>query len=165
LLSPEGNFDNAVVLPAVYSDRFPAPSSNPAHHTSRYADGAVIQYDSAAHALTAVLPDGTSVSAVPGTVTSNAEDTICTGNLTVEKNLTINGFAALNAGMNVKAGASGGPAAVIEGIMRATVDIFANGISLFGHKHGKVKQDGSQGRFLLLFLELAFQFLDTLLWR
>jgi len=104
LLSPEGNFDNAVVWPAVYSDKSPPPSTNPAHHTTRYKDGAVVQYDNVAHALTATLPDGTSVSAVPGKVTSNAEDTLCTGNLTVEKNLTVNGFSALNAGMNVKAG-------------------------------------------------------------
>lgn len=140
LLSPEGNFDNAVVLPAVYSDKFTTPSTNPAHHTTRYSDGAVIQYDSAAHALTATLPDGTSVSAVPGKVTSNAEDTECTGNLLVQKNLIVNGFAALNAGMNVKAGEADGPAAMVEGTMRATMDVIAGDISLSGHKHGKVKK-------------------------
>ena len=147
LLSPEGNFDNAVILPAMYSDQFQPPSNNPAHHTTRYKDGAVIQYDSAAHVLTATLPDGTSVSAVPGTVTSNAEDTVCTGNLTVEKNLTVNGFTVLNAGMNVKAGKAGGPAAMVEGMIQATLDMIASGISLVKHKHGGVKRgdDESDG--------------------
>jgi phage baseplate assembly protein V len=140
LLSPEGNFDNAVILPALYSDQFQPPSNNPAHHTTRYKDGAVIQYDSVAHALTATLPGGTSVSAVPGTVTSNAEDTICTGNLTVEKNLTVNGFAALNAGMNVMAGKAGGPAAMVQGVIQATMDVIAAGISLVKHPHGGVKK-------------------------
>ena len=52
----------------------------------------------------------------PSEVTSNAEDTECTGNLLVQKNLvvnqnlTVNGMSALNAGMNVKAGKEGGPA-------------------------------------------------------
>lgn len=147
LLSPEGNFDNAVILPALYSNKFQPPSTNPAHHTTRYKDGAVVQYDSATHALTATLPGGTSVSAVPGTVTSNATETICTGNLTVEKNLTVNGFAALNAGMNVKAGKGGGAAAIVEGVMRATVDVIAKAVSLVSHPHGGVKKgdDDTEG--------------------
>jgi phage baseplate assembly protein V len=147
VFSPEGEFTNAVILPAVYSDKFKSPSTNPAHHTTRYVDGALVQYDSKAHTLSATLPDGTSVTAAPGLVTSNAEETICTGNLTVHKNLTVNGLASLNAGMNVKAGKGGGPAAMVEGIMHATVDVVAKAVSLIGHKHRGVKQgdDESDG--------------------
>ena len=140
VLSPEGDFTQAAILPAIYSDKSPTPSTNPAHHTTRYADGAVVQYDRDSHTLSATLPDGTSVTAAPGLVISNAEDTVCTGNLTVKKNLTVEGFAALNAGMNVQAGKSGGPAAMIDGIMRATVDVIAAGISLVKHPHGGVKK-------------------------
>jgi phage baseplate assembly protein V len=140
VFSPEGDFSQAIILPAIYSDQFQPPSSNPAHTTTRYADGAVIQYDSDAHALTAVLPDGTSVSAVPGKVTSNAEDTECTGNLLVQKNLVVNGFAALNAGMNVKVGKDGGATAMIEGVIQATEDVIAKNISLVKHPHGGVKK-------------------------
>lgn len=43
VLSPEGEFTNAAILPAIYSDKFKSPSTNPAHHTIRYADGAVVQ--------------------------------------------------------------------------------------------------------------------------
>ncbi|MBC7489585.1 MAG: phage baseplate assembly protein V [Glaciimonas sp.] len=42
LLSPEGDFDNGVIFLAVYSDQFAPPSTNPAHHTTRYPDGAVV---------------------------------------------------------------------------------------------------------------------------
>ena len=146
VLSPEGDFTNAVILPTVYSDKFAPPSTDPAHHTTRYKDGSVIQYDSTAHTLTATLPDGTSVTAAPGKVTSNAEETECTGNLLVQKNLvvnqnlTVNGMSTLNAGMNVQAGKEGGPAAMIQGIMRATVDVIAAGISLVKHPHSGVKK-------------------------
>jgi phage baseplate assembly protein V len=140
VLSPEGDFTQAAILPAIYSDKFQSPSVNPAHHTTRYADGAVIQYDRESHTLSATLPDGTSVTAAPGLVTSNAEDTVCTGNLTVKKNLTVEGFAALNAGMNVQAGKEGGPAAVVQGVIQATMDMIAAGISLVKHPHGGVKK-------------------------
>jgi phage baseplate assembly protein V len=146
VLSPEGDFTNAAILPAIYSDKCTSPSTNPAHHTTRYADGAVVQYDRESHTLTATLPDGTSITAAPGKVTSNAEDTECTGNLLVQKdlvvnqNLTVNGMSALNAGMNVQAGKEGGPAAMIQGIMRATVDVIAAGISLVKHPHSGVKK-------------------------
>lgn len=144
LLSPEGNYDNAVIFPAIYSNQFASPSTNPAHHTTRYADGAIVQYDSAAHALTATLPDGTSVSVLPGKVTSNAEDTLCTGNLAVLKNLIVNGMSMLNGGMAVTAGAGGGAAATIDGTLQASGDIVASGISLTSHTHGGVKGGGDK---------------------
>jgi phage baseplate assembly protein V len=146
VLSPEGDFANAAILPAIYSDKYKSPSTNPAHHTTRYVDGTVVQYDSATHTLTATLPDGTSVTLAPGKVTSNAEDTECTGNLLVQKNLvvnknlTVNGMSALNAGMNVQAGKAGGPAAVVQGIIQATMDVVAAGISLVKHPHSGVKK-------------------------
>ncbi|MFJ2990713.1 phage baseplate assembly protein V [Collimonas sp. NPDC087041] len=140
VLSPEGELPNAVILPALYSDKSRPPSTNPAHHTTRYIDGTVIQYDSAAHILSATLPDGTSVTVAPGKVTSNAEDTECTGNLTVQKNLIVNGSVALNSGMNVKAGKEGEPAAMVQGIIQAAVDMIANSVSLVMHSHGGVKK-------------------------
>ncbi|AMP13436.1 phage baseplate assembly V family protein [Collimonas pratensis] len=146
LLSPGGDLTAGVILQAVYSDAFPAPSDNPALHSTHYPDGAVVQYDFQAHTLSATLPDGTSVTVAPGKVTSNAEDTECTGNLLVQKNLvvnqnlTVNGMSALNAGMNVQAGSKGGAAAVIQGILRATEDVIAGAISLVKHPHGGVKK-------------------------
>ena len=146
VLSPEGDFTQAAILPAIYSDKSTTPSTNPAHHTTRYADGAVVQYDRDSHILSALLPDGTSVTVAPGKVISNAEDTECTGNLLVQKNLvvnqnlTVNGMSALNAGMNVQAGKDGGPAAVVQGVIQATLDMIAAGISLVKHPHGGIKK-------------------------
>jgi phage baseplate assembly protein V len=140
LLSPGGDLTVGVILQAVYSDAFPAPSDNPALHSTHYPDGAVVHYDFQAHTLSTTLPDGTSVTVAPGKVTSNAEDTECTGNLLVQKNLIVNGFVALNAGMNVQAGKEGRPAAVIKGSMHATVDVTAAGISLVTHPHSGVKK-------------------------
>ena len=138
LLSPEGDFDHAVVLPALFSEKFAPPSTHPSHHTTRYPDGAVVQYDSHTHALTAVLPVGTATVTAEH-VTSHAPETTCTGNLTVAKNLTVNGLAVLNAGMQVKAGTTG-PSASIDGALHATNDVTAQGISLLGHRHEGVKQ-------------------------
>ncbi|WP_323507242.1 MULTISPECIES: phage baseplate assembly protein V [unclassified Glaciimonas] len=140
LLSPEGNFDHGVILPAVYSDQFVPPSTDPAHHTTRYRDGALIQYDSVAHTLSATLPDGTSVTVTPGKVTSNADDTVCTGNLTVLKNLIVTGMSSLNGGMAVTPGAGGGAAAVINGTLTATGDVVAGNISLMNHPHGGIER-------------------------
>ena len=141
LLSPEGDLNQSVVLPALYSQNTLPPSTHPAHHTVHYSDGTVIQYDCATHQLTAVIPNG-SATVTAGQVISNAPETMCTGNLTVQKNLIVNGFSALNAGMAVSGG-SGGAAAVIQGSLQATQDVMANGISLANHQHSGVEAGGS----------------------
>lgn len=67
VISPGGDLAACLVLVGLHSSRNPAPSASPSHHTTRYPDGAVIQYDHAAHALTATLPGGGSATLVaPG---------------------------------------------------------------------------------------------------
>lgn len=134
LLSPEGDLNQAIAFPAIYSNKAKPPSTNPAHHTTQYADGAVIQYDSAAHTLTAILPTGSSATIKADQITADAPDTTCTGNLTVQKNLVVNGMSSLNAGMAVLPGEGGQPAS-IRGKLNVTDDINVNGISVTGHKH------------------------------
>jgi len=141
LLSPEGDLMQSVVLPAVYSELHPTPTTNSSHHTIRYPDGAVIQYDYSAHQLTAVIPNG-SAEVTADQVISNAPETLCTGNLTVQKDLIVNGFSSLNAGMNVQAG-SAGAAAIIQGSLEASNDVIAHGISLASHRHGGIQSGGS----------------------
>jgi phage baseplate assembly protein V len=134
LFSPEGDFNQSVAFPAIYSDQAKPPSSNPAHHTTKYRDGAVIQYDSDAHALTATLPSGSRAVVKADQVTSDAPDTVCTGNLTVAKNLIVNGMSQLNAGMAVQPG-EGGRAATIQGKLTVSDDVVISGMSVTGHKH------------------------------
>ncbi len=149
VFSPGGDLTRGIIVPALYSQEFDAPESSPTIHTTHYPDGAVVQYDHAAHALTATLPGGTAT-VTADKVTSNAPSTICTGDLTVMKNLivmqsaTVNGATALNNGVNAKAGAAGGVAMAVQGTVKASEDVLAGAISLAKHKHGGVRAGGDQ---------------------
>ena len=109
----------------------------------------MVQYDHAAHALTALLPGGTAT-ITADKVTSNAPSTICTGDLTVmgkllvEQSTIVNGATALNGGVNAKAGAAGGVAMAVQGTIKASVDVLAGAISLAKHPHGGVRAGGEQ---------------------
>ncbi|MCP5136036.1 MAG: phage baseplate assembly protein V [Gammaproteobacteria bacterium] len=102
VLAPQGDLGQAVVLPALYSDATAAPSEQTGEHRTVYPDGAVIRYDSAAHALTADLPGSASINAAgPVDVTAGADVTVtaprvvldaetvrCTGDLDVVGEIT-----------------------------------------------------------------------------
>ena len=149
VFSPGGDLTRGIILPALYSQEFDAPETSDTIHTTHYPDGAVVQYDHAAHALTALLPGGTAT-ITADKVTSNAPSTICTGDLTVMKNLivmqsaTVNGATALNGSVNAKAGAAGGVAMAVQGTIKASEDVLAGAISLAKHPHGGVKAGGDQ---------------------
>ena len=149
VFSPGGDLTRGVIVPALYSQAFDAPETSDSIHTTHYPDGAVVQYDHAAHALTATLPGGTAT-ITADKVTSNAPSTICTGDLTVMKNLivkqsiTVEATTALNGGVNAKAGAAGGVAMAVQGSIKATDDVLAGAISLAKHPHGGVRAGGDQ---------------------
>lgn len=144
VLSPGGDLTRGVILPALFSKAFDAPETSDTIHTTHYPDGAVVQYDHEAHALTATLPGGTAT-ITADKVTSDAPSTICTGdvtiigNLLVQKTATVTGAAALNGGVNAKAGAAGGVAMSVQGSVKASEDVTAGGISLAKHAHGGVR--------------------------
>ncbi|WP_328569190.1 phage baseplate assembly protein V [Janthinobacterium sp. P210006] len=149
VFSPGGDLTRGIILPALYSQASDAPETSNTIHTTHYPDGAVVQYDHATHALTATLPSGTAT-ITADKVTSNAPSTICTGDLTVMKNLivkqstTVEGVTTLNGGVNAKAGATGGVAMAVQGTIKASEDVLAGAISLAKHPHGGVKQGGDQ---------------------
>ncbi len=58
LLSPSGNLAQGVVLTGLFSDLIPANGEREGLHRRTYRDGAVIEYDSIAHRLRAILPEG-----------------------------------------------------------------------------------------------------------
>jgi phage baseplate assembly protein V len=67
VLSPSGNPAHGFVIFGLYSDRFPAPDNVPTRRRRRYRDGAIVDYDTASHTLTATLPEGGKVELiVPG---------------------------------------------------------------------------------------------------
>lgn len=143
VFSPGGDLTRGIIVPALYSQAFDAPETSDSIHTTHYPDGAVVQYDHAAHALTANLPGGTATITADN-VTSNAPSTICTGDLTVMKNLIVNGATALNGGVNAKAGAAGGVAMAVQGTIKASEDVLAGAISLAKHPHGGVRAGSEQ---------------------
>lgn len=102
---PEGDVDNGLVLPGIYSDANSPSTSDPDVFELEFPDGAVISYNHAAHALTVTLPAG-------GTAALTAP-----GGVTIEGDVSIKG--------NVS----------IEGKAEASEDVVGGGISLKSHKH------------------------------
>ncbi|WP_454796908.1 phage baseplate assembly protein V [Novosphingobium lindaniclasticum] len=114
VLSPEGDLANGLVLPGLWSDSNPAPSSDPDLFLIEFDDGAQFSYHFATHTLTVTLPAG-------GTA-----DVTAPGGLTINADVTING--------NV----------TIEGKAEASEDVVGSGISLKGHKHKDVQAGSAQ---------------------
>lgn len=114
ILSPEGDMESAFVVLGLYSDACPPPSTNPDVVHLEFADGAVIAYDQAAHALTVTLPAG-------GTATIDAP-----GSATINADVTING--------NVN----------VTGTVTASDDVVGGGKSLKSHKHSGVQAGAAQ---------------------
>ena len=114
ILSPEGDMASAFVVLGLYSDACPPPSTNPDIVHLEFADGAVIAYDQAAHALAVTLPDG-------GTATIDAPG-----------GATINGDVTINGNVNV------------AGTVDASDDVLGGGKSLKSHKHSGVQAGGAQ---------------------
>ncbi len=139
VLSPSGDLGAAVVLVGLNSTANPAPSNDPNKTITKYPDGAVMEYDHAAHALLVSLPaGGTAKIVAPVSVTIDSPEVTMTGNCTVERTLTYKGGMR---GSGVAAGA--GSSAEIDGTLRATQDVVAAGISLRTHPHGGVQRGNS----------------------
>lgn len=153
LFCPSGEPTTGLFLPGVYCDGHDSPSSSPTQHVRVYRDGARVEYDFAAHALTAALPAGATVHVIaPGSVTVetqtatvkaqsvtlDADDTTVTGSLLVKGPLTFESGATGKGG-----GGAGGGGPVIEiqgsahftGTVTADVDVKSRGVSLVEHPH------------------------------
>lgn len=114
VLCPEGDVDNGLVLPGIYSDANSPSTSDPDLFQLEFPDGAVISYNHATHALTVTLPEG-------GTAALTAP-----GGVTIEGDVAIKG--------NVS----------IEGKAEASEDVIGGGISLKSHKHTGVAAGSAQ---------------------
>ncbi|MEG3089761.1 phage baseplate assembly protein V [Sphingomonas sp. PB4P5] len=108
LICPEGDTAAGIVFPGLFSNARPAPSSEDIELVE-HADGARISYDATAHALSAILPAG-------ATVTIQAD-----GGLTVKGDVDLDGNLTLT------------------GTIVAEGEITGKGIKLSAHKHGLVK--------------------------
>jgi len=59
---PLGDPAQGFVLLGLFQEAHPAPGNNPDVHVRRYKDGAMVQYDRAAHAYSIEIPAGGSIS-------------------------------------------------------------------------------------------------------
>ena len=143
VLCPGGDMASAVVLVGLNSDAFPAPADSATLDRRQYPDGAQVDYDHAAHALTVVLPAGgtADITAPVSVVVRSAHITLDAPECNTTGNLTVEGLLSYQAGM-VGRGRAGGVAAVIEGSVHATEDMRAADISLVAHVHGGVQSGG-----------------------
>jgi len=139
VFSPNGDLTQGKVLAGLFSAESPAPQTSLKIRSIHYPDGAVVLYDFGRHSLSAILPAGSSALVKADAVTADAQQTTCTGNVTIKGNLVVEGFSALNNGAKVLGG-DGGAAIVIEGDVTATGDIKAGDISLRNHPHGEIKR-------------------------
>lgn len=119
LLSPSGQTANGIALTGIYSDANPANGDRADLHRRTYPDGAVIEYDSAAHALRAVLP-------AEGIATL-----VALGGIRFEGDITHIGNLSQQGSQTVTGG------------ITTTEDVVAGGISVIEHRHGNVQTGGS----------------------
>lgn len=103
VLSPSGDLAQGVVLPAIFYNAHPANAATPTVHRATYADGAVIEYDRAAHELKLTIPGRITLNAtghVSATIGGNLSATV-TGTTAVTStgtvSLTSSAGIALNA--------------------------------------------------------------------
>lgn len=109
--SPSGLLAQGVALCGLFSDSKPANGDRPALHRTTYRDGAVIEYDSVAHHLRAILPVG-------GTTELES-----LGGITIKGDITHQGNYTQTGNQTV------------TGQVTVSEDVVAAGISLVHHDH------------------------------
>ena len=120
LFSPSGQLANGIALTGIYSTANPANGEREGLHRRTYRDGTVIEYDSVAHHLNAVLANG-------GTT-----NLVSTGGITIVGPITHQGDYNQTGNQ------------IVTGTVTVSDDVLAAGISLVKHTHGGVLPGGSQ---------------------
>lgn len=120
LFSPSGQLANGVVITGLFSDHIPANGNRAGLHRRTYADGAVIEYDSVAHHLSANLPGNGTTSLVSK------------GGINIIGPINHQGDYNQTGNQNV------------VGRVDVSVDVVAAGVSLVNHLTSGVKQGTDQ---------------------
>jgi len=138
ILSLGGELDTAFVLPAIYSDDFPAPAVSAQAYHVQFSDGAVMEYEPETGALavtgiktaSVVASTSVSVTAPNVTVTASEKITLDTPEVVCTNKLTTGSLEVKQGGtMSGNISHSGG-------------SLTSNGIALHTHKHGGVQTGG-----------------------
>lgn len=109
LLSPSGQLANGVAITGLFSDLIPANGDRPGLHRRTYRDGAVIEYDSIAHHIRAILPE------------NGTAEWECLGGIHITGPITHVGDYNQTGNQN------------IEGTCTVSEDVIAAGVSLVNH--------------------------------
>ena len=120
LFSPSGQLANGVALTGVFSTDNGANGDRAGLHRRTYRDGAMIEYDSVAHHLRAVLPE------------TGSSELISKGGLRIVGPITHEGDYTQTGNQTV------------TGKVTVSEDVVAAGISLVEHPHGGVKAGPEQ---------------------
>lgn len=120
--------EDGVILGAVYSEADTPPVTSPDKFIVKFKDGAVLEYDRAAHTLTASGMEQVIVKASVK-VTVDVPETVFTGNVTVEKRLTYKG------GMSGQSGDGGVGAEIAGGVNVPSGDVEVQGRKFLSHTH------------------------------
>ncbi|MEQ2015341.1 phage baseplate assembly protein V [Photorhabdus bodei] len=138
LLSIGGELTTAFVLPAVYSDQFPAPSvSADAVHIA-FPDGAIMEYEPASSALKVTGIKTATVNA-SGSVHVTAPEITCTAssNITLDTPEVICTHLLTTASLVVQKGGK-----MTGNIEHSGGQFSSNGVIVDSHKHTGVKSGG-----------------------
>ncbi|HDS1759940.1 MULTISPECIES: phage baseplate assembly protein V [Pseudomonas] len=114
LLSPSGQLANGIAITGLFSDQIPANGDRAGLKRRTYADGAVVEYDSVAHHLRAILPSGGTSEVISDGGIRIVGDIVHEGNYTQTGNQKVTGK------------------------VEVSIDVIAAGISLVEHVHGGV---------------------------
>lgn len=113
LFSLSGDPAQAIALVGLNSESHPAPANSPDLDRTEYPDGALIQYDHAAHLLTAILPEGGKVQLTAPGGLSILGDVDIVGLVTVSEDVVANGKSLVthqHGGILPGGGMTGAPA-------------------------------------------------------
>lgn len=162
VLCPDGDPALGIILGSLYSGAHPAPGESGDLHRTEYGDGAVIDYDSATHSLTATLPaGGTADITAPAGITANTQGaaqitaaggaTITAPLIQLAGNVEVAGTIVMGSGL--AGGAIGtiygslqqiGGNFATDGSVESAQDVIAQTISLVGHVHDGVQPGSAQ---------------------
>ncbi|RMT70237.1 hypothetical protein ALP29_03634 [Pseudomonas syringae pv. avii] len=123
LFSPSGQLANGVVLTGIYCDAIPANGDRAGLHRRTYRDGAVIEYDSIAHHLSAVLPE------------EGTTDLISKGGITIIGPIKHQGDYEHQGNYQQMGDYTQTGNQQVTGQVEVTVDVVAAGKSLVSHTH------------------------------
>lgn len=114
LLAPAGELSAAWILPGAYAADFPAPWSAGSKRVTAYRDGAIVSYDTEAHELEAILPEGgKALIAAPGGL-SVTGDTEVGGDVSIDGNLSVTGTIKAGKAISSEADVSDGSGSMKE---------------------------------------------------